>query len=285
MLGGGNLLSSSSKGFTLAEDATHVARLEDNRFSAFTLAEVLVTLGIIGVVAAMTMPVLIQKHQKMVLKQQFKKSYSVMQQAYQKVYADLGYNLECYYWDKNPYGNSVCTKYNDAGICIESTLADGSPKPADYGGRFDECGIFMSHLEKNLNILKKCNGNAYPNKCIPKYKGLDTYYKDQDDSLTDDYLAQKTRGCGNWNQKAIENNRIAYVFNDGTILLLYDKGPSLFAIDVNGMKGPNKWGHDLFAFGTRGGGNKASYVATNLSCNPTEAGGMSTGSMLINAYK
>ena len=65
-------------------------------------------------VAAMTMPVLIQNHQKNVLKQQFKKSYSLMQQAYQKVFADNGYNYECYYWDKNPYGNSVCTKYNDA---------------------------------------------------------------------------------------------------------------------------------------------------------------------------
>ena len=30
----------------------------------FTLAEVLITLGIIGVVAAMTMPTLIQNHQK-----------------------------------------------------------------------------------------------------------------------------------------------------------------------------------------------------------------------------
>lgn len=251
----------------------------------FTLAEVLITLGIIGIVSAFTMPVLIQNYKKNVLKQQFKKSYSLMQQAYQKVFADNEYSYECYYWDQNPYGSSVCTKYNDAGICIESTLADGSPKPADYGGRFSECAIFMAHLEKNLNILKKCNGNAYRDSCIPKYKGLDTYYKDQDDTLTDDYLAQKTKGCEGWNQKAIENNRIAYVLNDGTIILLYGVGPSLFAIDVNGMKGPNKWGHDLFSFGTRGGISKPPYVATNLSCNPTEAGGMSTKNMLINSYK
>ncbi len=252
---------------------------------AFTLAEVLVTLGIIGVVAAMTMPVLIQNHQKNVLKQQFKKSYSLMQQAYQKVFADNGYNYECYYWDKNPYGNSVCIKYNDAGVCIESTLADGSEKPDDYGGRFQECSQFMAHLEKNLSIIKKCNGNALKDGCIPKYKGLDTYYKDQDDSLSDDYLSQKTAGCDNWTQKEIENKRIVYVLADGTIIMLYGTGPSLFAIDVNGLKGPNKWGHDLFAFGTRGGGSRASYVATNLSCNPTEKGGLSTTNMLINSYK
>lgn len=41
--------------------------------SAFTLAEVLITLGIIGVVAALTMPSLIAKHQKQVWATQLKK--------------------------------------------------------------------------------------------------------------------------------------------------------------------------------------------------------------------
>lgn len=269
--------------FTFAKYFTSHPNCKQN--FAFTLAEILITLGIIGVVAAITLPALIHQHQKMVLKQQFKKSYSMIQQAYQKVYADLGSNYECYYWDTNPYGNSVCTEYNDAGVCIKSTLADGSEKPADYGGRFGECADFMAHLEKNISIVKKCNGNALRDGCIPKYLGLDTYYKNQDDSLTDDFISQKTRGCDNWNQSQIENNRIAYVLSDGTIMFLYTTGPSLFAIDVNGMKGPNKWGHDLFAFGTRGGGNKPSFAATNLSCNPTEKGGLSTTNMLINSYK
>lgn len=34
------------------------------KMSAFTLAEVLITLGIIGIVAAMTIPTLITNHQK-----------------------------------------------------------------------------------------------------------------------------------------------------------------------------------------------------------------------------
>ena len=50
--------------FTLAEGATHVATCGNNRKVAFTLAEVLITLGIIGVVAAMTMPSLIQNYQE-----------------------------------------------------------------------------------------------------------------------------------------------------------------------------------------------------------------------------
>lgn len=36
------------------------------RTKGFTLAEVLITLGIIGIVAAMTLPILIQKHQEKV---------------------------------------------------------------------------------------------------------------------------------------------------------------------------------------------------------------------------
>lgn len=49
---------------------------------AFTLAEVLITLGIIGVVAAMTMPVLIANYQKQVTVDRLKKSFSVISNAF-----------------------------------------------------------------------------------------------------------------------------------------------------------------------------------------------------------
>ena len=45
--------------FTLAEGATHVETFNNYRKHAFTLAEVLITLGIIGVVAAVALPALI----------------------------------------------------------------------------------------------------------------------------------------------------------------------------------------------------------------------------------
>lgn len=49
---------------------------------AFTLAEVLITLGIIGVVAAMTIPSLIQNNRAARLRTQFLKSYSTIMQIY-----------------------------------------------------------------------------------------------------------------------------------------------------------------------------------------------------------
>lgn len=50
---------------------------------AFTLAEVLITLGVIGVVAAITIPTLIENHQKRTVETRLKKFYSNMSQAIQ----------------------------------------------------------------------------------------------------------------------------------------------------------------------------------------------------------
>lgn len=57
---------------------------------AFTLAEVLITLGIIGVVAALTMPALIQNIQDKQLKTAWKKSFSTMSNATAQIYAESG---------------------------------------------------------------------------------------------------------------------------------------------------------------------------------------------------
>ena len=58
--------------------------------SAFTLAEVLITLAIIGVVAAMTIPTLISDYQEKVTVTKVKKMYSILSNAYQLHIADHG---------------------------------------------------------------------------------------------------------------------------------------------------------------------------------------------------
>lgn len=52
---------------------------------AFTLAEVLITLGIIGVVAALTLPTLIQNYKEKQTVVKLKKTYSVLQNAFNMV--------------------------------------------------------------------------------------------------------------------------------------------------------------------------------------------------------
>ncbi len=57
---------------------------------AFTLAEVLITLGIIGVVAALTLPTLIQKQQEQATVVSVKKFYSAFSQAYLQAIEENG---------------------------------------------------------------------------------------------------------------------------------------------------------------------------------------------------
>lgn len=86
ILGGGNSLKPSSS--ACFEQYSNVKL--GARKGAFTLAEVLITLGIIGVVAALTLPSLIQKYQDQVLENQLKKMYSTISQGVQKAMADDG---------------------------------------------------------------------------------------------------------------------------------------------------------------------------------------------------
>lgn len=58
--------------------------------SAFTLAEVLITLGIIGVVSAMTLPSLVQKYQEKVWLTAYLRVYSLLETAYRYAIAEYG---------------------------------------------------------------------------------------------------------------------------------------------------------------------------------------------------
>lgn len=61
-----------------------------NKQSAFTLAEVLITLAIIGIVAAMTIPSLMQKTQDQEFKSAWKKQYSAMANAFSLILNENG---------------------------------------------------------------------------------------------------------------------------------------------------------------------------------------------------
>ena len=86
----GNFLSPREEG--LGERVLPFAKLKTLKHiikkCAFTLAEVLITLGIIGVVAAITLPNLMAAYKARVLRSQFMKSYSLIQQAYKMMEAD-----------------------------------------------------------------------------------------------------------------------------------------------------------------------------------------------------
>ena len=102
---------------------------------AFTLAEVLITLGIIGIVAAMTLPTLIQANKNAEVEAKLKKVYSVMNQAILRAEIDNGPKE---YWDFSdanffdkyfaPYLQEVSVKkfQSFGGQNIAAYFSDGS---------------------------------------------------------------------------------------------------------------------------------------------------------------
>ena len=220
--------------------------------AGFTLAEVLITLGVIGIVAALTFPSIIGYYQKKVLQEQFKVAYSMFSQLLLKSEVDLGGKAECYYWDVNPYGASVCAEYYDNGTCKKYELADGSPYPSNYNGNMTECKVLLDNILSNVEVISKCED-------------------------------VKSAGCENFRKNAILNDRDVYVFKNGIILIPYNKHRPLYAIDINGKKGPNKWGYDLFTLRVKSNNFKPLKLSGD-GCFKAEKGGVYAEKMIENIY-
>lgn len=82
------LTSITKKYVNLCPQSNTYSNVTKKRKLAFTLAEVLITLGIIGIVAAITIPQLINNYKAKRLRTQFLKSYSTIQQAFKEMEAD-----------------------------------------------------------------------------------------------------------------------------------------------------------------------------------------------------
>ena len=102
---------------------------------AFTLAEVLVTLGIIGVVSAMTIPTLVQNHQRKTYVTQLHQVYNLFQQAFIR-----------YMNDKN------ALSLNEAGLSTASDVTDFMNtyfKMVQSCSKFSDC--FFDGNYRNIN--------------------------------------------------------------------------------------------------------------------------------------
>ncbi len=148
---------------------------------AFTLAEVLITLGIIGVVAALTLPNLIQEYQKKVAVSAAKKAYSIISQAYSLVLNNNEDGLGvCYTNDSRCLGelfSPVLKALNGKLYIPDSEKAEGCWEDNDIGmsNETHYCisavdGISydfdMEFQNKNFRqaiVYIDVNGTKYPN--------------------------------------------------------------------------------------------------------------------------
>ena len=188
----------------------------------FTLSEVLITLGIIGIVAALTIPSLMRKidnYQRVV---RFKLMYSKLVNAWNLAVADFGYMPACGY---NPLNVNVSIR--------------------------KDCTEFGKLIINHLKIAKICKNNALANGCITEdFTGADDVYRDNNKDYTDEQIASLELGSG-LSKASIRTEKTAIVLADGTYLIFYQNyNPMVILIDINGNKGPNKWGYDIFPLQT-----------------------------------
>ena len=190
----------------------------------FTLAEVLVTLGIIGVVAALTLPSLINKYRIKQLRTAFMRSSSIIQNAMNQTAAEFGYN-------NFKELNNICSSLPESqtGTCVNSNMDDFEIINEDFLSRFNKLTEMKSG---NLNSLK-INVLNYSGKSSQLYGNI--------------------YGVAPFNTPYAK----LYYLPDGTVISSltffyhgkYD-GVSL-TFDTNGPKrAPNRQGYDIFVFTT-----------------------------------
>lgn len=167
----------------------------------FTLAEVLITLGIIGVVAAITMPTIVQNQQKRSLEVATQKFYSTMSQAIKQYMADEGVE-----------------------DLRNSPLNGGDGSDEEWAKANEHWTKFMN---KYFKVVKICD----------EEQGCFTFpYRYFDGTVAEE-------------GHEIRYGR-DYVIADGMIIeiLLCDNTmAATITVDVNGKKGPNRVGYDIWS--------------------------------------
>lgn len=179
--------------------------------AAFTLAEVLITLGVIGVIASLTIPSLIQKQQEMVTVSSLKKAYSTFSQAYIQAVKDNG--------TPDNWG----------------LIAWSDPQGAEN---------ILNTLAPYLKISKKCGRYAgcFPTQTYKYLNGGDDSYDGPFDSNTGYAKAQLVDGS------IIAVDSIGATCEDwGSAPMLQQVCGEAY-VDINGFKPPNQIGIDLFYF-------------------------------------
>jgi type II secretory pathway pseudopilin PulG len=204
---------------------------------AFTLSEVLITLGIIGVVAALTLPALMAKYKDMVMINQLKKSYSAFLNALNLAKNEQG-GMYLYVFD--PSNSSTQTAQNilkymkvakDCGTTVRGCLAPRYyyPQKTNNGAG----GLAnANNLDQNptwYNVIL-ADGSSVG---ITQYKGSNACYMVFNNPILD--------SDGNYTYDSDGNQQFSQASS-------YQCGMTF--IDINGpSKGPNQLGADAYFIG------------------------------------
>ncbi len=158
--------------------------------TGFTLAEVLITLGIIGVVAALTLPGLLQEYANLVVGTKLKKFYSQINQAIRLSEAEYG-DKKYWYSDTNSVttdsdgkpvaGSSTAEKWFNKYIGSHMTIIkvsyDENALPTFYFKDGTALKLMAASMQ-DTTMLKNMRDwtfyTSYPDKCLKLYGNEET---------------------------------------------------------------------------------------------------------------
>ena len=178
------------------------------KLKAFTLAEVLITLGIIGVVAAMTLPTVINNFRKKQTVAQLKKAYSTLAQAFTMAQKDYGDVSE---WNIG------------SNMSMDSDNQDVNNSLRNFAKQY---------LIPYLRIVKDCDaGSEVTGQCdYDIYNFGNKVWDKQSNSNEYRFIVNNTMIV------ALRYNNNGEYFGDGIFV----------RVDINGKQKPNTFGEDIF---------------------------------------
>ena len=187
---------------------------ETIKYKAFTLAEVLITLAIIGVVAALTMPSLITKHQEKQTEVKLKKVYSTLSNAMMQAVQENG-------------------PFQDWGLTVSVIDAEQDTEKieASNKGRDKFIDIFSKYL-KTVSVCKYSESNCKIYNTTNLAGKVDT---------ADSYANRIVLADGTYfGHLYINSSTCMDEFSEGIC--------GSIKVDLNGNKKPNTYGKDIFQF-------------------------------------
>lgn len=188
---------------------------------AFTLAETLITLGIIGVVAAMTLPSVVNKYQEKVTITKLKKIYSILSQ--------------CYLTSVQKYGTPDEWGFTgrDAGSADENEESYTAQNAI----------IIRDKLFESAKKIRDCNNAKNQKAC-----GMSDKYFRIDGGVNPEIGGSMAKTSSAF---MVDGSSIMIIANPPGVSRgsgVLSKTYAIIYIDLNGVKSPNTYGKDLFTF-------------------------------------
>ena len=180
------------------------------RFYGFTLAEVLITLAIIGVVAAISIPSVISNSQQQEFKTGLRKAVSVLNSAITMNIALDG---------ETPYDNANLFGYLMRHMSVLRSTTDVTGAVVASGGTYWNAAFYTSDGMKFEFRNGSAQGNRY------KLYESDVFACEKSTSGVYDNNSGSCNGCGSYGLKSNPNETT--------------KPPCIIMVDVNGDRKPN----------------------------------------------